>query len=89
MELISSFIIPSRIRSLGDRSEKRFAHVRELLRFGAEVHVDSRRAIIHGTKSLVGSSATGTDLRAGACLVAAGLGSRCERPDYNEYGLAA
>jgi len=53
--------------------ENRFVHVPELMRMGADIHIDGRCAIIRGVESLSGASVMATDLRASASLVLAGL----------------
>lgn len=53
--------------------ESRFKHIAELKKMGAEIITKDRSAIINGVKSLYGAEVVATDLRAGACLVLAGL----------------
>ncbi|HUH01917.1 MAG TPA: UDP-N-acetylglucosamine 1-carboxyvinyltransferase [Kofleriaceae bacterium] len=53
--------------------ENRFMHVPELVRMGADIHVDGRVALIRGVPKLSGASVMATDLRASASLVLAGL----------------
>lgn len=53
--------------------ESRFKHVAELKKMGAEIITKDRSAIINGVKNLYGAEVVATDLRAGACLVLAGL----------------
>ena len=53
--------------------EGRFMFVNELLRLGAEIHVDGHHASIHGIEKLSGAPVQATDIRAGAGLVLAGL----------------
>jgi UDP-N-acetylglucosamine 1-carboxyvinyltransferase len=53
--------------------EGRFMFVNELLRLGAEIHVDGHHASIHGIDKLSGAPVQATDIRAGAGLVLAGL----------------
>lgn len=53
--------------------EKRTNHVHELARMGASISVVSGQIVYHGPNQLQGSSVKATDLRAGACLVTAGL----------------
>ena len=53
--------------------EGRFMFVNELLRLGAEIHVDGHHAAIHGIEKLSGAPVQATDIRAGAGLVLAGL----------------
>ena len=53
--------------------ENRYMHVPELMRMGADIHVDGRTAIIRGGSKLSGAAVMATDLRASASLVLAGL----------------
>lgn len=53
--------------------ENRFMHVAELKRLGANISIDGRHSVIKGTKDLTGAPVKATDLRAGACLILAGL----------------
>lgn len=53
--------------------DRRFLHVNELLRLGANIEVHGDKAIIKGKTPLSGAETTATDLRASACLVLAGL----------------
>ncbi|QDW66220.1 UDP-N-acetylglucosamine 1-carboxyvinyltransferase [Luteimonas granuli] len=53
--------------------ENRFMHVNELMRLGAEIHIDGHRATVTGVERLSGAPVMATDLRASASLVLAGL----------------
>ncbi len=53
--------------------ENRFMHVQELVRMGADIHVEGNTAIIHGKEQLQGAPVMATDLRASASLILAGL----------------
>ncbi len=53
--------------------ENRFKHISELNRFGAEITVNDRVAIINGVKNLYSANVFCTDLRGGASLVIAAL----------------
>ncbi len=53
--------------------DRRFAHINELLRLGANIEVSGDKAIIKGKTQLSGAETTATDLRASASLVLAGL----------------
>lgn len=53
--------------------ENRFMHADELIKMGADIVIDNRRAIITGVDSLKGAKVRATDLRAGASLILAGL----------------
>ena len=56
--------------------ENRFRFVGQLNRFGADVTVDDRMAVINGVKTLHGADVYATDLRGGAALVVAGLAAQ-------------
>ncbi len=53
--------------------ENRFQNVPYLNDMGANIEIDQRKIYINGPTKLVGKEVTATDLRAGACLVLAGL----------------
>ena len=53
--------------------ENRFAYLDELLRMGITITRSSNTAWFPGNQTLMGSSVTATDLRAGAAMVIAGL----------------
>ena len=53
--------------------ENRFQNVAFLNEMGADIVVDGRKIYIKGPKQLSGKEVIATDLRAGACLVLAGL----------------
>lgn len=53
--------------------ENRFMHVHELLRIGADIHVEGNTAVVRGLPELTGAQMMATDLRASASLVLAGL----------------
>lgn len=53
--------------------ESRFKHISELKKMGADIILKDRSAIINGVKELYGAEVYSSDLRAGACLVLAGL----------------
>ena len=55
--------------------EGRFGTAKELQKLGADIIIEGKRAVIHGTHSLHGSNVFATDLRGGAALVVAGLAS--------------
>jgi UDP-N-acetylglucosamine 1-carboxyvinyltransferase len=56
--------------------ENRFQHVPELLRMGARIRLEGRRAIVKGPTRLSGANLMASDLRASAALVLAGLAAR-------------
>jgi UDP-N-acetylglucosamine 1-carboxyvinyltransferase len=53
--------------------ESRMHHVHELHKMGAHIELVGDKAKIHGVSQLVGTSVFANDVRAGACLVLAGL----------------
>ena len=53
--------------------ENRFQNVPFLNNMGADITINGRKIYVKGPKKLKGSEVTATDLRAGACLVLAGL----------------
>lgn len=53
--------------------ERRFMHVPELLRMGADIKVAGNTAFVQGVPALSGAPVMATDLRASASLVVAGL----------------
>lgn len=70
--------------------DTRYKYVGELLKMGANITVDGRKAIIEGVESLSGASVKAWDLRAGAAMVIAGLCAQgtteIEGIDYIERG---
>lgn len=52
---------------------RRFMHVSELARMGAQIYLEGPSAIIKGVKSLGGAPVMASDLRASAALILAGL----------------
>ena len=53
--------------------ENRFMHAQELVRLGADIHVEGNTAIVTGREKLRGAPVMATDLRASASLVLAAL----------------
>jgi UDP-N-acetylglucosamine 1-carboxyvinyltransferase len=53
--------------------ENRYLHASEMIRMGANISVDGRRAVVHGPTQLSGTTVQASDLRASAGLVLAGL----------------
>lgn len=53
--------------------ENRYLHASEMVRMGANISVDGRRAVVHGPTQLSGTTVQASDLRASAGLVLAGL----------------
>jgi UDP-N-acetylglucosamine 1-carboxyvinyltransferase len=53
--------------------ENRFMHAQELLRMGANIKIEGRRAVVRGKTKLSGAAVLASDLRASASLVLAAL----------------
>src|SRR6202051_2066103 len=53
--------------------ENRYLHASEMLRMGANISVEGRRAVVRGPSPLTGTTVIASDLRASASLVLAGL----------------
>jgi UDP-N-acetylglucosamine 1-carboxyvinyltransferase len=53
--------------------ERRFMHVGELQRMGADIRIQGQTAVVVGPSRLTGAQVMATDLRASASLVLAGL----------------
>jgi UDP-N-acetylglucosamine 1-carboxyvinyltransferase len=53
--------------------ENRFLHASEMIRMGAKIDIDGRRAVVHGPAQLSGTTVQASDLRASAGLVLAAL----------------
>ncbi|HTW33152.1 MAG TPA: UDP-N-acetylglucosamine 1-carboxyvinyltransferase [Rhizomicrobium sp.] len=67
--------------------ENRFMHVPELMRMGADVHVEGDTAIVTGVEKLKGAPVMATDLRASVSLVLAGLAAEGETIVNRVYHL--
>lgn len=67
--------------------ENRFLHVQELVRFGADVQLNGREAMVRGVEYLSGCSVMVSDLRAGAALVLAGLAAKGKSTILRVYHL--
>ncbi len=53
--------------------ENRYLHASEMIRMGADITVEGRRAVVRGPTPLSGATVIASDLRASASLVLAGL----------------
>lgn len=53
--------------------ENRFQNIPYLVDMGANIDIDDRKIYVNGPTTLIGKEVVATDLRAGACLVLAGL----------------
>ncbi len=58
--------------------ENRYMHASEMVRMGAAISIDGRRATVSGPTQLQGTTVIASDLRASASLVLAGLVARGE-----------
>jgi UDP-N-acetylglucosamine 1-carboxyvinyltransferase len=58
--------------------ENRFLHASEMIRMGANISIEGRRAVVHGPTPLSGANVIASDLRASASLVLAALIARGE-----------
>ncbi len=67
--------------------ENRFMHALEMIRMGADITIDGRRALVRGGKPLSGARVLASDLRASASLILAGLVSRGETVIDRVYHL--
>ena len=67
--------------------ENRFMHVQELVRLGADIHLDGEMATINGVARLKGAQVMATDLRASVSLVIAGLAAEGETVINRVYHL--
>jgi UDP-N-acetylglucosamine 1-carboxyvinyltransferase len=67
--------------------ENRFMHVSELLRMGADIHLNGSIATINGGKELNGTDVMATDLRASSALVLAALIAKGETNVHRIYHL--
>lgn len=56
-----------------DIFEGRFKFTKELVKMGGNIRVDETTAVVEGVEKLKGTTVIGTDLRAGAALIVAGL----------------
>jgi UDP-N-acetylglucosamine 1-carboxyvinyltransferase len=53
--------------------ENRYLHASEMIRMGANIAIDGRRAVVRGPSPLSGANIIASDLRASASLVLAAL----------------
>jgi UDP-N-acetylglucosamine 1-carboxyvinyltransferase len=67
--------------------ENRFMHVQELVRLGADIHLDGQNATVRGVERLTGAPVMATDLRASVSLVIAGLAAEGETVVNRVYHL--
>lgn len=68
--------------------ENRFNHVLELNKMGADIYIDHNIAYINGgTRHILGTDVVASDLRAGMCLVLAGLAAAGETTILNVHHI--
>lgn len=67
--------------------ENRFMHAPELMRLGADIHVQAGEAVVRGVEALHGAQVMATDLRASVSLVIAGLAAEGETTVGRVYHL--
>lgn len=67
--------------------ENRFMHVPELLRMGANIHIQQSSALVRGVPKLVGAPVMATDLRASSSLILAALAADGESTISRIYHL--
>ena len=60
-------------QAVKSQEKKQHQHIPYLNKMGANITVDGMKAKVTGPTNLIGTDVTATDLRAGACLVAAAL----------------
>jgi UDP-N-acetylglucosamine 1-carboxyvinyltransferase len=65
----------------------RFMHVQELVRLGANIHLDGQTATVEGVDRLKGAPVMATDLRASVSLVIAALAAEGETMVNRVYHL--
>ena len=63
--------------------EKRFIHVSELRRMGADIEITDNQALVRGRDHLLAAPVMATDLRASASLVLAGLVAKGGRTEVS------
>ena len=71
--------------------DNRFQYISELLKMGADIEIDGKRALITGA-SLTGADVSATDLRAGAALIIAAVAAegvtKIASPHYIDRGYS-
>jgi UDP-N-acetylglucosamine 1-carboxyvinyltransferase len=67
--------------------ENRFMHAQELIRMGADITIDGRRAVVKGGRPLSGAAVLASDLRASASLILAALVAQGETMVDRVYHL--
>jgi UDP-N-acetylglucosamine 1-carboxyvinyltransferase len=67
--------------------DKRFNHIPELIKMGADIKINEQTAVVIGVSKLIGSQVVALDLRAGASLLLAGLVARGKTEIKNAYQI--
>ena len=67
--------------------ENRFLHASEMVRMGANISIDGRRAVVRGPAQLSGTTVQASDLRASAGLVLAALVAKGETTIERVYHI--
>ncbi len=67
--------------------DNRFRFVSELCRFGADIQIDNKLAVINGVKKLHSANVIATDLRGGAALVVGALAAEGESTVSSIYHI--
>lgn len=65
--------------------EGRYQNVKEQIKFGADIRIHEREAVINGVAALKGNEVFASELRGGAALVIAGLMAKGKTILYNPY----
>jgi UDP-N-acetylglucosamine 1-carboxyvinyltransferase len=65
----------------------RFRYIEELLRMGADIRTNGHHAVVRGVARLEAAPVKAHDIRAGACLVVAGLGADGETVIANPFHI--
>ena len=65
----------------------RFRYIEELLRMGADIRTNGHHAVVRGVPRLQGAPVKAHDIRAGACLVVAGLAADGETVIANPFHI--
>ncbi len=65
--------------------EGRYQNVKEQIKFGADIRIEGREAVITGVPSLTGCEVYASELRGGAALIIAGLMAKGKTTLYNPY----
>jgi len=67
--------------------DKRFNHIPELIKMGADIKINEQTAVVNGVSKLKGSQVVALDLRACAALILAGLAAKGKTVIKNAYQI--